>query len=95
MTVNELLARIGAAELTEWMAYYNLEPFGDTRADIRSAIVASTVANTARDAKRKPQPFEPREFMPTFKREKGADTNRLLRIAEILNAALGGRDERE
>jgi len=34
MPVRELLARIGSDELTEWMAFYQLEPFGDMRADL-------------------------------------------------------------
>ena len=77
------------------MAYYNIEPFGEVRADSRAAIVASTVANTARDTKRKPQPFTPAEFMPKFGRQNhGQDSNRLLRVAEMINAALGGKDLR-
>jgi len=31
MPVRELLGRIGSDELTEWMAFYQLEPFGDFR----------------------------------------------------------------
>jgi len=95
MTVRELLARISSRELTEWQAYYNIEPFGAVRADTHAAIIASTVANTARDVKRKPKPFTPAEFMPNFGREKPQSAQKLLRIAEMLNAALGGRDERE
>lgn len=62
LPVRELLARIGSDELTEWMAFYQLEPFGDFRADVRSGIMASTFANAnrARDAK----PFTPEDFMP-------------------------------
>ncbi|MFZ2738093.1 MAG: DUF4035 domain-containing protein [Burkholderiaceae bacterium] len=62
LPVRELLARIGSDELTEWMAFYQLEPFGDFRADVRAGIVASTFANAnrARDTK----PFTPEDFMP-------------------------------
>lgn len=62
MPVRELLSRIGSDELTEWMAFYGLEPFGDFRADFRSGILASTIANAHRtkDAKA----FTPEDFMP-------------------------------
>ena len=62
LPVRELLARMGSDELTEWMAFYQLEPFGDFRADLRSAIVASTLANAHRSKDGKP--FTPEDFMP-------------------------------
>ena len=62
LPVREMLASMGSDELTEWMAYYQLEPFGDYRADYRSGVVASTFANAhrAKDA----GPFRPEDFMP-------------------------------
>jgi hypothetical protein len=45
MTVGELLARIDSAELTEWMAFDALEPFGEERADLRTGIIAAVTAN--------------------------------------------------
>ena len=62
MPVRELLARIGSDELTEWMAFYQLEPFGDLRADLRSGVISSTIANANR-AKHS-QAFTPEDFMP-------------------------------
>mgnify|MGYP000940748974 FL=1 len=58
-----MLQRMSSRELSEWMAYYNIEPFGEERADLRSGIVASTIANVNRDPK-KGQPFKPTDFMP-------------------------------
>lgn len=60
--MRELLNRIGSDELTEWMAFYQLEPFGDYRADYRSGVIASTFANAhrAQDA----SPFKVEDFMP-------------------------------
>lgn len=65
-SVRELLARFGADELTEWLAFYQIEPFGDYRADVRSGVVAATFANANRgkDAK----PFTPEDFMPFVER---------------------------
>ena len=64
MTVQELLHRMSARELTEWMAYYSLEPFGEERGDMRAGIVASTLFNINRGKKAKPT--TPYDFMPKY-----------------------------
>ena len=66
MPVRELLARTGSDELTEWMAFYQLEPFGDMRADLRSGVIASTFANANRT--KHAQVFTPEDFMPYLDR---------------------------
>lgn len=44
-TVDELLNSISSRELSEWMAYDNIEPFGEIRADMRAgAIVQAIIA---------------------------------------------------
>jgi hypothetical protein len=62
MTVRELLSKLGSDEISEWMAFYQLEPFGDFRADYRSALVTSTFANAHRQ--KDSPPFKPEDFMP-------------------------------
>ena len=94
-TVGELLGRISSRELTEWMAYFELDPFGQERADLRSAIVASTVANTVRDPKKKQKPWLPRDFMPKFEQQREQTWQEQLAIVEMINAAMGGRDLRK
>lgn len=90
-----MLARIDSRELTEWFAYAQVEPFGEARADLRAGIVASTVANTARDTKKRQEPFKPSEFMPSFEKESPEpDSSRMLHMVEMLNAAMGGKDLR-
>ena len=59
-----MLSEMRPSELTEWLAFYADSPFGEERADLRAAIVASTIANVNRDSKRRPQPFKPVDFMP-------------------------------
>jgi hypothetical protein len=66
MPVGELLRRTTSRELTEWMAFYELEPFGPERGDLRAGIVAATVANANRDPKKVKKAFEPQDFMPKF-----------------------------
>lgn len=55
---------MSSEELAEWMAYERLEPFGETRADIRTALVCSTLANINRDKKVKP--YKIQDFMLDF-----------------------------
>lgn len=64
MTVRELLQRIDSTELAEWIAYYSLEPFGQERDSLNSAIIAATIANANRASKSKT--YKPSDFMPDF-----------------------------
>lgn len=64
MTVGEMLTRMSSRELSEWMAYATLEPFGEERADLRAGIVASAVVNVHRTQSDKAA--QPSDFMPTF-----------------------------
>jgi hypothetical protein len=64
MTVREMLARIDSHELTEWRAFYELEPFGGLIEDQRHGIATATLANVNRDSKRKLDAYEPRDFIP-------------------------------
>ncbi len=52
--------------LGEWMAYAELEPFGQMRGDLQAGIVASTMMNIYRDRKKRSQPFKPADFILTF-----------------------------
>jgi hypothetical protein len=60
-TVRELLASIDSAELTEWLAYDRIEPFGEERADLRTGMVCSTVANHSFAPPRDPR--KPADYM--------------------------------
>jgi hypothetical protein len=67
MTVAEMLTRVSSCELTEWAAFYALEPFGEERADLRAGIISATVANVNRGEKQ--EPLAAADFMPKFDRE--------------------------
>jgi len=64
MTVGELLARISSRELSEWMAFFSLEPWGTEVEDWRFGMLASVFANANRDPKKRKRPYEPEDFMP-------------------------------
>ncbi len=48
------------------MAFYRVEPFGERRADLRMAIVASLIANANRDPGKRREPYTVDDFMPKF-----------------------------
>ncbi len=48
LDVDAVLAELPRRALLEWLAYAELEPWDQDRADARAAIVAATVYNAAR-----------------------------------------------
>lgn len=64
-----MLRRIPSRTLTEWMAYYSLEPFGQERENMHAGLVASAVYNVNRDPKKQRRPFGLDEFMLKFDSE--------------------------
>ena len=58
-----MLDSIPSDMLTEWIAYFRIDPFGEERADLRAGIIASTVANAFRSRGRSARPAD---FMPRF-----------------------------
>ena len=64
MTVSELKQRMSGREFFRWIAYSVIEPWGEERADLRAAMIASTIANVNRGKGRPVVPIE--RFMPKF-----------------------------
>jgi hypothetical protein len=62
-TVRQLLAEIDSAELTEWHAYYQLEPFGSLVEDERHGVAVAALANINRDSKSRPEPYKSSDFI--------------------------------
>lgn len=96
MTVSQLLGSTTSAELVEWLAFYEREPFGPERGDLQAGIVAATVANVNRDAKRQRKPYSAQDFMPAFGRggegvKERPSPEALRRKWEMVMAAFGGK----
>lgn len=85
---------IDSREFTEWQAYWQLEPWGEGRADLRAGIIASTLANIHRTGNA--PLFTPQDFMPTFDARVPDEDDRDVEIAqqqqllESLTRAVGG-----
>lgn len=88
-TRRELLARLSARELAEWMAYEMLEPFGPPATAYAAGVVASTLGNVNRGKDR--EPFAPEEFMPQIYRQPADDKARKARQAAAKKRALAGK----
>jgi hypothetical protein len=91
-TVAELLSRISSKELTEWIAFSAVEPFGGDADYLGSAIVAQTVANVNRSKGQRP--YKVKEFLPKFD-DKPQSVDEMMQFAEVFTHALGGEDRRE
>ena len=96
MPVGELLRRMSSRELTEWMAFFSLEPWGTEVEDWRAGLIASTIANSYRDPKRRRKPYEPSDFMPRYEASKAQEQSweEQARILEMWARILQARDGR-
>lgn len=72
MDVDQLLEELTIEQLTEWQAYYALEPFGMPWH--QTALLASILANANRDPKEKPEPFTLEEFLPVSAKDDEDDS---------------------
>ena len=75
---------------TDWMAYANVEPFGEERADLRAGIVASVVANVM-GRKKGQRPYKPSQFMPRFEPKRTKTPDELFNQIKAINWMMGGK----
>lgn len=84
---------MSSREFAEWQAYYQLEPFGDSRADIRSAMICKVLADINTPKGRTRMKLD--DFVPKFESPKAQTPEEMLSRAELANEAFGGIDLRE
>jgi hypothetical protein len=65
MTVGVMLETIGSEELTEWLGFSQLEPFGGMIEDLRAGIGAATTLNVNRGPDS--EAMGPLDFFPWHK----------------------------
>lgn len=90
--MQELLCRVSSYELSEWMAFSILEPFGTDAENLGHAITASTIANINRGKNDKPYKVE--DFMPKFEKQSQSQ-DQMIQVASMYTEMLGGADLRE
>ena len=85
MTVRQLLASMDSKEISEWAAYYSIEPFGYFRSsDLPAGIIASTLANCNRTKSSKT--FTPKDFMLVGEhaQDKAMEENEMQNILQAM-----------
>lgn len=86
---------MSSAEFTEWAAFYGLEPWGWEADNWRAGMIASVVANTVRDSKKRRKPFQPADFMPKERPDaphrRAIDQDSLRAKLDSVMLAWGGR----
>jgi hypothetical protein len=81
MSVRRLLGEMDSREITEWMAYEMVEPFGPWREDVRAGVIASTIANVNRGKSSKP--FKPTDFVLEFGKQRKPVDDTALMMAQM------------
>lgn len=101
-TVRQLLAEIDSEELTEWIAFERIEPFGSPMDDFRAGQVCATVANYAGKVRNnEAAAAQPGDFMPMLRSpaERKPDAHGPVLLADpaahakLLRATLFGKKE--
>ncbi|WP_321919307.1 phage tail assembly protein T [Paraburkholderia tropica] len=67
MSVRRAQQEIDSEEFGRWIAFYELEPWGNPVEDLRVGAQLSMVANINRDRKKAPEPFGLLDFVPWSK----------------------------
>lgn len=91
-----MLASLTSEELTEWMAYHELEPWGEERADFRSGTICAVVANLMKS--KDDRPARAADFVPDFDGSRkagqaGASGQDAEEFRRRLRGLQGGGDE--
>lgn len=75
-----------------WVEEFNIEPWGEVRADLNAALVTSTLVNCQTGGKANARPAD---FMPEFgRRHVERSDEELLDLGVKANAMLGGNVRR-
>lgn len=67
-----MLERMSLEELESWMAYYEIEPFGEAREDLRAGIMWASFATANSDSKKHPNGIGLDKY-PIFKLQEQLD----------------------
>lgn len=92
--MREAQQRITSAEFAEWLAYYQIEPWGEERADWRSGNIARVIAEAHRNPDKRSTPFTVDDFMPVYDAPEveAQPWETLLDKVRLINLAFGGDD---
>jgi len=89
-----LSKRLSAKEFSEWIEFYNLEPFGWEADCYIAGIIASTIANVHRDTKKRQKPYDPLDFVPVSESKKKKLDPKIVK-AQLMLAFAGEKNARD
>lgn len=81
---------MSSAEFSEWMEFYNLEPFGRNAEFEGHALVTSAIVN--RSLGKDEKPTSPADFMPKEPEPpQPQSVNQMKQFAQMITVGLGGK----
>lgn len=80
VSVRKMLGEMSLRELGQWWALWQIDPWGEERADLRSGITDYVIAETNRDPRKRSQPFSPRDFMPYVEKKQPSLASRVRAV---------------
>lgn len=83
-----LFKELTARQLHEWQAFYEIDPFGDQRDDLRTGILCSVMNNRWR-AKNE-TPVKPMDFMPYIQHVEQTPEDIQRTLKSILGQVING-----
>lgn len=84
MTVGQMLRSMTLREFAMWRVEYAARPWGERRADMRSAQICALLAEIHRDRDKHPEPYTLADFM-LFKDEPDEDEDRDIVSPQTVN----------
>ena len=85
--VHEILEELDGAQIAEYMAFDQIEPFGEQRADARSASVCATMSNRWRGKGERTRKLT--EFMLFERKSKRKTVEEQIVMARVIHEAVG------
>lgn len=78
------------------MVLESIEPFGERGNYFRTGILASVIANVHRDKKKRPRPYDPSDFMPDLREQRGRQSQseihaKFAAIKESIDRRVAGK----
>lgn len=92
LDVDAMLAEMTAPQLAQWLDYYQVEPWGEDRADLRNAQLMALLFNLFR--RRGTAPKRASDFMLRFGRRARQTPRQMFEVLKMAAAFSGFRVEK-
>lgn len=87
-----MLSELTAAQIAEWEAFYELEPFGPLRDDLRAGLTAAAIANRIPRFSQGGKALRPEDLFPTLRSgTRQQSREQLQRAMAGIAVAFGGQ----